>query len=241
MAKAPPDADPEKFIIGFTTHNGRNPGPCTNLRVSRPYHDTDVFRIDPIPTPVWSVLFVNLIFIAVCYGFHWALKNFTHNTAPPWAVYGIPVGIGAITCGTVTAVVYWTVAQAQRLGPWLIYDKATGRVELPRLGVTFDRQQIVHLQSISTKQLDRDSILNNPRFSELNLVTSRDGIRERWPLLRSSLDLETYDYILKSLLENTDLPVVRVQDELLGWHVTETPRTRSAAPQPSSTDAPPRH
>jgi hypothetical protein len=156
MAKSPPDADPEKFIIYPTGHySGRDPGgPCTNVRVSRPYQDDYVFRIDPIPTPVWSVIVLNLVFIAVFYGFHWALKNLTHGEAGPWAVYGIPIGIGLLTCGGFTAGVYWTVANAQRLGPWLIYDKATGRVKLPRQGATFDRQEIVHLQYLTTKRLD---------------------------------------------------------------------------------------
>jgi hypothetical protein len=224
MAKPPSDADPEKFVIGH--------GHYTNLRISRPYYDDHVFRIDPIATPIWSVIILNLAFVAVLYGFHWALKNLTHGDAGPWAVYGIPIGIGLLTCGGVTAAIYWTVANAQRLGPWLIYDKATGRVELPRQGVTFGRQEIVCLQDITTKRLDWGGVMNNERLSELNLITSRDGVRKRWPLLRSTLNQKAFDHILKSLVENTDLPVMQVRDEWLGWRVTETSYKQN---RPSST------
>jgi len=222
MAKPPPDADPEKFVIcSIGHHSGRDPGGAvTNMRVSRPYHDDHVFRIDPVPTPVRSVIIMNLIFLAVFYGFHWVFK---HVDAGPWAVYGMPIGFGLLFCGALTAAICWTAANAQRLGPWLIYDKATGRVELPRQGVTFDRQEIVHLQYVTTKRLDWGGIANNEALSQLNLITRRGGVRERWPVIGSTLDVNAFDHVLKPLVKSLDLPVMRVQDELWGWGVTETP------------------
>ena len=53
-------------------------------------------------------------------------------------------------------------------------------------------------------------------LSELNLITYRDGVRKRGPLLRSRCNVGAFDRLLKSLLRNTDLPVVRVQDEWMG-------------------------
>lgn len=216
MFKPPPDADPEKFVIGRGTY--------TNLRLSRPYNDDRVFRIDPISTPTWSVIVLNLIFLALCYGFHWALKNLTHGTAPPWTFNTMPIVIALLTCGSFTGVVYWQVAKARRSGPWLIYDKATGQVDLPREGLSFQRQEIICLQDITTKRLDFGSVLNNQRLSELNLITQRDGRRQRWSLLRSSTgSFKEFDHILKPLVRNTDIPVIQVRDELWGWGVTETP------------------
>jgi hypothetical protein len=75
--------------------------------------------------------------------------------------------------------------------------------------------------------------VNIQRLSELNLISSCDGVRKRWPLLRSTVGLKDFDHVLKPLVENTDLPVVRVQDQWLGWRVTETPYGRIAANQPS--------
>ena len=225
MAKPPPDADPEKFIIGRGNYN--------NLRIARPYCDDHVFRIDPTPMPVWSIAIYNLLFVAVGYGFHWALKHLTHGEAGPLIYDGAPIGITLFTCGVFSAFVYCMFSNARRLGPWLVYDKASGRVELPRDQVVFDRQEIVYLQYITTKRLDLGGLANNDRLSELNLVTKRDGIRKRWPLLRSILTMRAFDYILKPLLENTDLPVLRLQDEWLGWRTTETPYDTTGRDQPT--------
>ena len=227
MAKPPADADPEKFIIGR--------GVYSNLQLARPYYDDRVFRLDPTPMPVRSIFIYNLLFMGAAYAFHGALKQLTHGDVGPWAVYGAPLGIGLLTCGFFTLVVYRSFANARRLGPWLIYDKATGRVELPREGkASFDRREIVCLQYITTKRLDSGGVLNNKRLSELNLITNRDGLRKRWPLLRSIFNVKAFDRLLKPLLENTDLPVVRVKDEWLGWRVTERPYVGTDGSQSST-------
>ncbi len=224
MAKPPADADPEKFVLGR--------GHYSNFETACPYHDDRVFRIDPTPVPVWSTIIYNLIFIGAFYGLHLLLKHLMGGEADARMVYGAPIGVGLTTCGLFTLVVYRSFANARRLGPWLIYDKATRRVELPREGgLTFDRHEIVHLQYITTKRLDWGGVLNNERLSELNLITNRDGVRRRWPLLRSIFTVKAFDRVLKPLAENTDLPVVRVQDEWLGWRVTETPYGGTAPSQ----------
>ncbi len=224
MAKPPPDADPEKFILGRGTYS--------NLLIARPYFDDRVFRIDPTPMPVCSMVIYNLLFISVGYGFHWALKHHTHGEAGHWIYLGVAFGITLFTCVVFTVVVYCQFAKAWRLGPWLIYDRATGRVELPREKVAFGRQEIVHLQYVTTKRLDWGGVMNNDRLSELNLVTERDGKWKRWPLLQSIFTSGAFDYILKPLLKTTDLPVLRVQDEWLGWRITETPYGRAGGNQP---------
>lgn len=215
MAKPPATADPERFIIGRGAHD--------NFQLARPYSDDRVFRIDPTPMPVWSLIIHNLLFAAFFYGFHWVLKHLAHEYVGVFGLYVAPIGIGLLTCGLFTTVVYYSFNKARRLGPWLVYDKATRRVELPQEGVRFDRQDIVHLQYITTKRLDWGGVVNNDRLSELNLITCRDGERKRWPLLRSIFTVKAFDRVLRPLMQETDLPVVRVQDEWLGWNVTETP------------------
>jgi hypothetical protein len=121
-----------------------------------------------------------------------------------------------------SSVVLYSYANARRLGPWLIYDKATGRVTLPRERVTFERQEIVHVQYITTRMFDRQGSSDGERSSEINLVTCRDGHRKRWPLLRSIANMRAFKYILKPLLKNTNLPVMRVEGGR-GWTVTEKP------------------
>ena len=213
MAKPPSDADPEKFIIGRGFYN--------NLRTARPYHDGRVFRIDPAPMPVVSMLILNAVIAAFCYGIHWQAKH--HGTGQPgrWVVYGVPLGIGMFTCVLFTAVVYYSYDQARRRGPWLIYHKATGRVELPRERLTFERSEVEHVQYITTKSLTWGGVLNNDQVSELNLVTCRGGERRRWALLRSIANVRALEWIVNPLLAHTDLEVVRVKDQWLGWKVTE--------------------
>ncbi len=164
----------------------------------------------------------NVIFIAFSYGFHWALKHMAHGAAGPWVVYGAPIGIATVTCTFFTVYVYHAFDKARRLGPWLIYDKPSGRVELPREGVAFARGEIIQLQYVTTKRLDWGGVVNNVRLSELNLITCRRGVRKRWPILRSIFQAGAFDRLLRPLVRNTDLPVIRVRDEWLGWGVTET-------------------
>jgi hypothetical protein len=214
MPKPPPDVDPEKFIIGK--------GGYSNFRTACPYWDEGVFRIDPAPMPFVSIVVYNSIFAAFFYGFHLVTQ---HVAAGPLLVYWAPLGVGLQTCAFFTAVVYYSFDNALRRGPWLIYDKATGRVDLPREGESFSRSEIVHLQYITTKRLSFGHVSGNDQLSELNLITCRGGVQKRWPLLRSIFNVRAFGWLLKPLLANTDLPVVRVKDEWLGWRVTETPYT----------------
>ncbi len=218
MGRPPADADPEKFIFGR--------GGYSNLRIARPYYDEQVFRIDPEPMPWLWIGIYNLFFASFFLAIHLLLKYVPHNGEGPWVVYGVPIGFGLLTGVVFTALVYHEFARANRLGPWLIYNRQTGSVALPREGMEFQRQEIVHLQYITTKRLSLNAALNNDRLSELNLVTCRDGERKRWPLLRSIFNVWAFDRLLKPLLEQTNLPVVRVTDEWLGWKITEKPYGR---------------
>lgn len=221
MAKPPADVDPEKFIFGQ--------GSYSNLQTATAVFENGVFRLEPTPMPALTIVIYNLLFAAFFFGMHWLLKYHTHGEAGPWAVYGAPLGIGLLTCIFFTAFVYHAFATANRLGPWLIYDTNTGRVELPREREALARDEIVHLQYITTKALPwRGSAVNWEQLSELNLVTCRQGVRQRWPLLRSIFNVKAFDRLLQPLIEHTDLPVVRIEDQWSGWTVSERPYGRAA-------------
>ncbi len=214
MAKPPPDADPELFILGR--------GGYDNLRIARPWHDDTVFRIDPAPMPVISIIVFNLILTAVIGGFFWLVIS-----RPSGALHagwlGAIIGIGVFICVSFTSLVYWRFHSERRAGPWLIYHKASGLVNLPRHGISFAPHEIVHVQYITTKDLAWSGVVNNEQYSELNLVTCVDGERKRWPMLRSIFNVRAFDYIVRPLVEQTRLPVVRVKDQLWGWKVTAQP------------------
>jgi hypothetical protein len=213
MGRPPPDADPERFILGV--------GGYDNLRTARAYNDDHVFRIDPAPIPVWGIVLFDAIFIGFFFTFHWLLKYHTHGEAGALAVYGAPIVIGLMTCAGFTVLVYHAHSTAMRSGPWLVYDKASGVITLPREGVSFENQEIVHLQYATTKRLFPEAYARMDRFSELNLVVLRNGERKRWPILRSIFTYGAFDYLLKPLIANTGLKVLRVQDQVNGWKISE--------------------
>jgi hypothetical protein len=217
MAKPPVDANPEKFIIGRRGYS--------NLQTATPYFDQQGFRIDPAPMPVRAIIVCNVVFAALCFGFFWVPWHYGGKPAGLWVA--ALIGGGLFTCIGFTAIVYYSFDRARRLGPWLIFEKATGRVTLPRERMSFERHEIVHLQYVTTKRLDWGGVLNNDRLSELNLITCCGGERKRWPLLRSIFAVKAFDRLLKPLLEHTDLPVMRVKDQRLGWKITEKPYGRS--------------
>jgi hypothetical protein len=215
MAKPPPDADPEKFILGKGTYS--------NQITYRAIHDETTFRIEPAPMPVASIIVHNVIFVAFFYGMYRLINAVDNRFADEaWKLYA-PLGVGLLTCVVYTLATWYFAAQALRLGTWLIYDKRDGSVTLPREGERFARNEIVHVQYVTTKSLSWGGAINNDRRSELNLVTERDGDRRRWPLLRSIANVWAFDRFLKSVIAHTDLPIMRVEDEHWGWKITEKP------------------
>ena len=216
MSKPPPDVDPEQFILGRGSYH--------NFQVSRAHFDEDVFRIDPTPTPVWAIVILNAIFVSFFGVMYW-LAGRAHGGLQALEKLAI-IGTGVIVCIGFAAASVLIFRRENQRGPWLVYDKRTKRLELPRERVSFARDEIVHVQYITTKDLSWGDDAGNERRSELNLVTVRDGQRKRWPLLRSIFTHKAFDHVVKPLLRHTDLPVVRVEDQWAGWRVTESPLKR---------------
>jgi hypothetical protein len=163
---------------------------------------------------------LNAIFVVFFGAFYWICS--TYGNANAKLVTLATIGIGTMTCGLFTAITYCSFAKARRLGPWLVVNKLTKKVTLPREGIEFDAAEIVYFQYITTKRLDWGGVVNNDRLSELNLVTFTNGERTRWPLLRSIFNDKAFEYIVEPLIEHTAIPVVRIVDEWFGWKTTET-------------------
>jgi len=212
MGKPPDDVDPEHFIIGR--------GSYSNLRLAVPYSDEREFRIDPAPMPRKSIIFMNVVFVLFYSSFHWVAKNWPGEQAHFLIVYVLPFVMCLATCIGVTWITLRLHTRAGTRGPWLVFDKATRRVSLPREQLEFDFQDVVHLQYITTKRLDLARVRDNDSLSGVNLVTSRNGKRERWNLVNSWANVRAFEYLLRPLLQQTDIPVVRIKDQTLGWEVT---------------------
>ena len=198
----------------------------------RAYSDDRVFRIDAAPFPWSTLICTNLLFVAAGYGFHLALKHLSLSPGGPSAfvVYVAPFGPMLVACLGFTAAICWSCGGA----PWLIYDKATGHVELPRQGLSFTRREVVRLDYIATKLLHPVHQNTRTQSWALYLVTSRVGEQSRWPLARSLFANGPLDYIVLPLTQETDLPVVwthEIKDERQNSStVTQMPYFSKASP-----------
>jgi hypothetical protein len=207
MAEPPPNIDPELLIIGE--------GSCDNFRTWVPTLNEREFRIDPRPVPIWSIVIHNVVIVAVCCVLQWAFQTFKlgANQLPYCAI----PAFGLLLCVVYTLIAVHSFRCAILGGPWFIYDAQSGQITLPREGETFARQDVVHLQYITTK------IGAEEARSELNLITLRGGRRERWPLLRSNRAFRPFDSVLHPLVFQTGLPVVRIRD---GYKPSEVKQER---------------
>jgi hypothetical protein len=223
MVKRPPDLNPEDFILGK--------GWYTQRRAAAPFADAGQFRIDPasIPAFPWlSMLLLNSLYVLFFGAFIWFLQSHHDPDVSMWMVNLSFSGICLMTCGgTIGFVMFERLlgARDKAMGPWLVYDKSTRRVRLPRLHLDFERAEVVHLQYISTDflQNSRSLLSNTKAVSELNLVTVREGKPQRWNLLNSSFPFDAFEYLLDPLVEQTDIPVVRITETAGNWKVWTRP------------------
>src|ERR1700722_1343795 len=173
MVQRPPDSHPENFILGKGSYTGR--------RAATPHADESQFRFDPAPIPPirWSLMIgLNTLYVLFFAGFIWILRTHRDPDVNLSAANVLISAICLMTCGgTVGLLMFerWLAVRDKRQGPWLVYEKSTRRVSLPRLHLNFDRTEVDHLQYVSTDSLQNPrSAVSPPRpVSELNLVTLR--------------------------------------------------------------------
>lgn len=183
----------------------------------RPYSDARVFRIDPPPLPVSTIVALNLLYAAACYGFHLILKCAAPD-AGVWVLYCAPLGIGVVTCVAVTAAIYCCFGGKVRL----VYDKTTRSVELPSYNVSFSREEGVQIEYVVASRVWGGE--RNVRNCALYLIACRDGKQERWSIVKPLFAGRSLDYLLIPLTRETDLPVVetkRYQDAWRNWQTQE--------------------
>jgi hypothetical protein len=189
----------------------------------REYSDDRVFRIDAAPMPWDTLICTNLLFAAAFYGFHLLLKHLSLAPGGPsqFFAYAAPIGMFLVTCAGFTAALCYSVGG----NPWLVYDKVTKRVDLPRRGVSFSRQEVVNLEYKTLMQHGPNGKDVKPSW-RLSLVTCRNGELKKWSLVPSTIFLATgFEYFLVPLTRETDLPVVRIGKNTGTWDrlYTETP------------------
>lgn len=217
MDRPPDSANPENFIIGQAK--------CyDNLRVAVPTSTETEFRLDPGPMPILSMIVKPLLVIAFVVGSLWICMAIRAPGDIPLFAYVVATVVGLFNCVMFTVLPYFRFTHERRRGSWLIFDKATRRLHLPRLQQTFDFSDIYYLQYITTKKLKSQSKDDPKRLTELNLVTRKNGEQKRWQLLTSSSTSDKFfDHLLWPLIHETRIPVMRLEDTRDGWDVTVEP------------------
>jgi hypothetical protein len=205
--------DPETYIIGDGAYH--------NLQLAQAFDDAHIFRIEAAPIPFTSVVGFNAMIVAAMIAFHLVFKH-AEPTGALWLVYAGPITVGLLTCGVFNGIAYWSFTSAHRKGDWLVYDKEKHRLELAREQLSFDLDEIVHLQYITTRRLTDGNRSQRELLSELNLITNQSGQRKRWPILRSSLSDKAFDELLRPLAQCTELPIVRIKEHWWSGEITVT-------------------
>lgn len=215
MPNVPSDLDPDLFILADGVYD--------NLRVAKAINTDSEFRIEPAPTPWGYVALCNVALCGFAYGIHWVVKNHSDDPTNKLLLYALPIGFSVVICTILTAIILYRFKSEQNRGTWLVYDKRTRQISLPRHGKQFDFSEVKHLQYTSTRDHKEQRLSKNDIVSELNLVTQRDGAVERWHLVSSGFGFNAFEYLLRPLAQHTDIPVVRIQQQLFGWGVTVKP------------------
>lgn len=221
MVKRPADLDPENFVIGNSWYAFGHPAVA--------YADEKQFLIGPAPPqplPVFRIVVLHLVYVLFFGGFLWFGLTHHDPDVSESVIYAVVAGAGVVACGGTIAVPLIArslTLREQARGPWLRYDKGTRQVELPRQRLTFELNEIVYLQYVSTNVLQQPRSIafqsSKNSVSELNLVTVRDGKRKRWNLVNSSSPSGAFEAVLDPLVEQTPIPVVRITETAGPWKV----------------------
>ena len=211
MTPVPDSENPEHYATDADTSGGP--------RTAVPRNTPTEFRIDPAPYPTGAVVGMNLMCLAAAVGLHFFFRNEADAPQERWLWYAVPAGAALLGGGGFTAFVSWESWLDRRRGTWLVYEKETRRVRLPRYGEEFDLAEVVHLQDLVGPE--RGSGPLSEPWADLSVITCRNGERRRWLLMK--YDGAGFDSILRPLAGATPIPVVRIRHKRFGCGVTIEP------------------
>ena len=202
MSSPHTDIEREKFVIGE--------GLYTNYRTAMPCDSPEEFRIDPAPIPIFSIVIHNILFMTFSAGLYY-FSLWIVDPKDVWFPIAM-LGIGIMTCILFSTVTYCSFSKANQLGPWLVYDKSSGSLSLPRQKMIVSADEIVHLQYVTTGRVKSNGKSDRQAVSELNLIVAVDGARQRIPLLRSIFAVNAFEYITQPITDATQIEVVRIKE-----------------------------
>jgi hypothetical protein len=153
--------------------------------------DTEL-RFVPKPISFDHILFYTVFHVTIIAVFLFGLRReLIPNDYRAWV---------ALAAVSLIALLSWLLEYFARRheikqGPWLVLDRRTGRVMLPRLKLQFARNEIIELRFLDTREptvpLGSDDA---QRFAELHLVVARPD-QEIWHVLSASNAGYLYDLV----------------------------------------------
>ena len=149
------------------------------------------------------MFFTNLLF-CVFFGAFFYLATFAET--PPW-VFGLIIGISAMTCIGFDLVVYYRFRNALDRGVVFRYHRKSELIELPDRGLKFSVSDSVHIECLTAKLSATD--FGDPN-SELNFVLTAEAQTNRWNLLRSIGTKRPFGSITSRLAKELPIEVRRV-------------------------------
>jgi hypothetical protein len=178
-----------------------------NLVPWKTIHDQASFRIVPISFPWRAVIILNTLFVIFAVG--WIFAGFRFAAAdqhPLILISGISVGL--LTCLFFTTFVHYRFRSERARGPWLIFDRASAMLSLPREKRRFPVSQ-THLQFLYVQGYSHDE------GSELQLVAdlpAADGTTQQAFLLMTSIFGEggPIETLAQAIQTHTPIKVLRI-------------------------------
>lgn len=181
----------------------------------------DSVQIVPEEISWWGAVWLNLIFMSLA-----------GSGALVVAVYGDPEAklpgaivfllVGAVTGAFGTYMGWRDLQRQQRLGPWLLIDRDTRTVTIPRQGITAALEAVDHIQAITGSSYGKRCWLSEDGgVSELNIIVREGGQRTRYPIISTSGDA-VFTQMARTIANLDLMPVKRVQSNWEPLQIYET-------------------
>ena len=154
-------------------------------------------RLQPDPGPLTFIKYFALVFLP-------AFSLLGYFFCPPpvkWAV----IIAGPLLGGFTFAMIYFLIKHEVDAGPYIIYDKATDKILLPRFGKSFQRTAVT-LQWITGRDKGDPEIQ-----TDLNLIVEENGNLNRYFVMGGPIRKQVRNFV-----EEADIPVIEINTRWRG-------------------------
>jgi hypothetical protein len=186
----------EKFILGEGIYSGERKW---GIRVSESF-----FEIVPAAMPIGKLIAVGVLIMALASGmaFFMASRN----------SYLIATGIVVFGIFTTIVSIMFNMAEyraVQRRGIVFRFDRKTGEISLPDLGLTFGADRRLSFAFIISGFYSREGN-GESNASELQLIVESDGKTDRYVLVQG-VDRDTLMPLVTQVHKHVNLPIHEIE------------------------------